>query len=141
MLEPDLPLRPEQLEQEDENLLLKLDQFQSRFTKLQDHLGARLFAALLEALGEDAHSMSALDRTYRLEALGFLPDAEKWIAWRAIRNQLSHDYPGQTEELCAGFQLAFAAAKDLLGTWQHLLQKVLLHPILSQALSKDNVNA
>jgi hypothetical protein len=49
-----------------------LDQFAYRYTRLQDDMGAKLMPAVLKALGEDVAPMSALDRFFRLEQLGWL---------------------------------------------------------------------
>ncbi len=39
-----------------------LDQFAHRYTRLQDDMGARLFPAILRALGEEIAAMPVLDR-------------------------------------------------------------------------------
>jgi hypothetical protein len=134
-LQASLPIRPEDLAKEDELLLMRLDQFQSRFSKLQDHIGSRIFPAVLDALGEDASSMSVLDRLYRLEALGFVENAESWADLRAVRNQLAHDYPESAEALTSELGHALQSARTLLATWRFLLAKVGQHPILSKAAS------
>jgi hypothetical protein len=130
-LRTSLPIQPEDLAKEDELLILRLDQFQSRFSKLQDHIGARVFPAVLDALGEDAASMSILDRLYRLEALGFVEDAEIWNDLRAVRNQLAHDYPEDADTLTTELGIALESARTLLRTWRFLLEKIGKHPLLA----------
>lgn len=70
-----------------------LDQFASRYTRLQDDMGARLIPAVLRALGEDIAAMPMLDRLNRMEQLAWLPNAEQWSELRRIRNEFAHDYP------------------------------------------------
>ncbi|MBS0543668.1 MAG: hypothetical protein JSR40_08025, partial [Proteobacteria bacterium] len=69
-----------------------LDQFAYRYTRLQDDMGARLFPAVLRALGEEVAPMPVLDRLARLEQLGWLPSAEQWLELRRIRNEFTHEY-------------------------------------------------
>jgi len=91
-----------------------LDQFAYRYTRLQDDMGARLFPAVLRALGEEIAAMPVLDRLNRLEQLGWLPAAEEWIDLRHIRNEFTHDYPETTGERFSRLQLATQAARRLL---------------------------
>jgi hypothetical protein len=90
-----------------------LDQFAYRYTRLQDDMGARLFPAVLRALGEDVAAMPAIDRFVRLEQLGWLPDAEEWTELRHIRNEFSHEYPESVEQRFARLELAFRSARRL----------------------------
>lgn len=91
-----------------------LDQFAYRYTRLQDDMGARLFPAVLRALGEDVAAMPAIDRFARLEQLGWLPDAEEWTELRHIRNEFSHEYPETVEQRFARLELAFRSARRLI---------------------------
>lgn len=133
----DLDLGPaltaELLMRDDPQLLRLLDQIQSRFTKLQDHLGNRLFPTLLDALAEDT-SLSMLDRLGRLEALGYLDSTDTWLALRATRNRLAHDYPASPEELAAEVLQAVEAARTLVELWSRLRLRLATHPFLRTAL-------
>lgn len=121
------------LMKDDPQLLRLLDQIQSRFTKLQDHLGNRLFPTLLDALAEDA-SLAMLDRLGRLEALGYLESSDTWLALRATRNRLAHDYPASPEELAAEVLQAVEAARTLVELWSRLRLMLATHPVLRTAL-------
>lgn len=90
-----------------------LDQFAYRYTRLQDDMGARLFPAILRALGEEIAAMPVLDRLNRLEQLGWLPAAEEWIDLRRIRNEFTHDYPETLQERHGKLLLALQAARRL----------------------------
>lgn len=87
-----------------------LDQFAYRYTRLQDDMGARLFPAVLRALGEEVAPMPVLDRLARLEQLGWLPSAEQWLELRRIRNEFTHEYPEEVEERFVRLKLAIQAA-------------------------------
>ena len=91
-----------------------LDQFAYRYTRLQDDMGARLFPAVLRALGEEIAAMPVLDRLDRLEQLAWLPAADEWTDLRRVRNEFTHDYPETIAERYSRLQLAIRAARRLL---------------------------
>ncbi|RFO95932.1 hypothetical protein DIC66_16020 [Rhodoferax lacus] len=101
-----------------------VDQFAYRYTRLQDDLGARLIPAVLNALGEDVRSMSAVDRFGRLEQLGWLPSADQWLALRQVRNQFAHEYPDSSVERFERLQMATEAARQLLSIVELFNQKI-----------------
>ena len=101
-----------------------VDQFAYRYTRLQDDLGARLMPAVLNALGEDVRSMSAVDRFGRLEQLGWLPSADQWLALRQVRNQFAHEYPDSSVERFERLQMATEAARQLLSIVELFNQKI-----------------
>ena len=101
-----------------------LDQFAYRFTRLQDDMGAKLFADILTALGEDAAAWPVLDRLARLEQIGWLPDAETWQRLRFIRNEFVHEYPEDEAEREERLRLALEAAAQLLTIFQAVSERV-----------------
>jgi len=69
----------------------RLDAFAARFARLQDTLGDKLLPALLTRLGEPVSSV--LDNLDRAARLGLLEQpSETWIAVRAMRNRMVHEY-------------------------------------------------
>lgn len=110
-----------------------LDQFAYRFTRMQDDMGAKLFPAILRALGEDVASMSVIDRLHRLEQLGWLNSSEEWFDLRRIRNEFSHDYPDTAKERFERLMLAIQAAQRLLGILDVITEKAHRHDILNPA--------
>ena len=128
------PLSAELLSHDDIQLLRILDQIQSRFTKLQDHLGTRLFPALLDALAEDPR-LPMIDRLNLLEKLGYIKSADSWHDLRAVRNRLAHDYPSVPELLAAEVQQAVDAARAVLSLWSVLKTRILAHPVLQSLVS------
>lgn len=128
-----LPLSVELLAKDDPQLVRLLDQIQSRFTKLQDHLGARLFPSVLDALAEDPR-LPMIDRLDLLEKLGFLDSADSWHALRVIRNRMAHDYPDAPEVLVAELGQAIHSARDLLGIWSSVRERMFTRPALRAAM-------
>jgi hypothetical protein len=101
-----------------------LDQFAYRYTRLQDDIGAKLMPAVLKSLGEDVAPMSALDRFFRLEQLGWLASADDWQSLRQIRNQFTHDYPDNSTERFQRWQAAVHAASQLVSVLTRFQRKI-----------------
>lgn len=69
----------------------RLDAFTARFARLQDTAGDKLLPALLVCLGEPVGSViDNLDRAARLGLLA--ASSDDWIAARALRNRMVHEY-------------------------------------------------
>jgi hypothetical protein len=93
------------------------DQILFRFMKLQDAMGERLLAGTLDRLAEPFEDWPMRDRLDRLEKLGFL-DVSAWLAWRALRNRLAHEYPDAPELRHAQLLAAVSAAQGLLQAYR-----------------------
>lgn len=91
-----------------------LDQFTSRFAKLQDAMGTRLFPAILELTKEQEELPAFLDKLNRLEKIGAIPSIDTWLLLREIRNHFSHDYPDDPELQAAALNKAYNLAGILL---------------------------
>lgn len=96
----------------DASLVRLIDQILYRFAKLQDAVGERLVPATLSMLAEPHELWPMRDKLDRLERLGFL-DVQRWLAWRELRNRLSHEYPDQPEQRLATLSAALDAASEL----------------------------
>ena len=44
------------------------------------------------------YNESFIDLLNKLEALGMLPSPSKWMEWREMRNDLTHEYPDVVED-------------------------------------------
>lgn len=73
-----------------------LDAYLKRFSSIQDFLGAKIFALLLEVAGIDGSKMSEV--LYHIEKEGIIDSLDQWIELREIRNELEHDYPEELQE-------------------------------------------
>ena len=98
----------------DEDFLIRaIDQFVLRFIKLQDTLGEHVLRAFAsEVLAEPVSDLPMIDVLARLERYGVL-DSAQWARWRALRNSLTHEYPGHPETRIAVLEEARAAAGAL----------------------------
>lgn len=98
---------------EDFEKVKTIDTFIYRFIKLQDMMGDKLFRLFLDAIGEYKDSMSLLDVLDKLEKLGIVKDAFKWMEYRKLRNKLTHEYPSNEDEVIDGIKIAMDAFTDI----------------------------
>jgi len=91
----------------------RLDAFSARFARLQDTAGDKLLPALLARVGEPVGSViDNLDRAARLGWL--LQPSEAWIAARALRNRMVHEYIRQPALLAQAVNEAHLAVPMLV---------------------------
>ncbi|MCK4541073.1 MAG: TM1812 family CRISPR-associated protein [Spirochaetales bacterium] len=107
------PLSEEFLLNIDEENIEHLDQYVFRFMKLQDCIGQRIFASLLENLQEDYSTKPFLDILNRLEQLGVIENAYSWQELRDIRNDITHEYPKNTTENTMALNELYIKTADL----------------------------
>jgi len=91
-----------------------LDQFSTRFGKLQDVMGAKLFPSVLEITKEPGELKAFIDKLYRLEKIGAIASADDWLLMREARNTFSHDYPDDQELQAALLNKLYELATQLL---------------------------
>lgn len=96
-----------------------LDMTTTRFGKLQDIIGAKIFPLILDILGED-NAPSFRDKLNRLEKLNIIHNANWWMDLREIRNQITHDYLDDYDILSKNFNMLIPIAKQLLVFWDDL---------------------
>jgi len=84
----------------DEDLAV-IDQLFSRFSRLQDAMGNKLFPALLALTKEPVVDLPFIDKLHLLERIHAIDAADGWLELREIRNSLTHDYPEDPVLQCA----------------------------------------
>ena len=99
-----------------------LDMMTTRFGKLQDIIGSKIFPIILNLLEEDA--VAFIDKLNKLEKLGYIDDATWWIELREIRNKIAHDYPDDHDLICSHISAVIVKAAELIEFWQKLKTKV-----------------
>lgn len=87
------PFKENSFPLKDSDDLAYLDMFTTRFSKLQDTLGNKIFGLALDLLGNGSQNLTYIDRLNFLEKYGILESAAKWRGLRDIRNELAHEYP------------------------------------------------
>lgn len=90
--------------------------FTSRFAKLQDVLGGKLFKLALDFAEEPSPRTSFLDTLNILEKLGCVTDRNLWLSLRETRNHISHEYPHNYDDLAYYLNKAVELSSFLLDT-------------------------
>ena len=90
-----------------------IDIFIYRFIKLQDMMGEKLFKIFLDEIGEYKDNMSLLDILDKLEKFEIIKNAYDWMEYRKLRNQLTHEYPNNEDEIIEGIILAIDVYKEI----------------------------
>jgi len=98
------------------------DMLTTRFGKLQDIIGSKIFPLILNLLEEDA--VAFIDKLNKLEKLGYIEDANWWIELREIRNKIAHYYPDDHDLICSHISVATIKAAGLIEFWQKLKTKI-----------------
>jgi hypothetical protein len=115
-----LPFTADNIQTITEEDLGFLELLTSRFAKLQDLIGSKIFPLLLDLAQENIQELSTLDRLNKLEKLGLLPSAKEWIDMRTIRNLVTHEYPDQPQVMAEQLDKIINEAQRLLSYWEYL---------------------
>jgi len=91
---------------EDFEKIKTIDTFIYRFIKLQDLMGDKLFKVFLNSIGEYRDNMSLIDVLDKLEKLEIIDNSREWMEFRNLRNQLTHEYPNNEQDIIDGILLA-----------------------------------
>lgn len=94
-LEAYFPLSAKDIEKMPGEKLAYCELYTSRFCKLQDLMGSKIFTLLLEVTEEEGtvDTMTFIDKLNKLEKLELIESADEWKEMRRIRNHISHEYP------------------------------------------------
>ena len=100
-----LPLREKDIENIDNDKRLRelIDLIIFNFTKIQSLLGEKVFREVAEVMLLEYRDF--LDLLSKLEKNGIL-DVYEWKKLRVIRNNFSHEYPEEIEEITANINEA-----------------------------------
>ncbi len=94
-----LPINAERYQNLTKEEVQSIDQFLFRFAKMQDTMGDKIFRMIDKEYSESSEPIPFIDLLNRLEKLGFLNNAKEWLNLRTIRNDVSHQYDDEPEEM------------------------------------------
>jgi predicted nucleotidyltransferase len=97
-----------------------IDQYLFRFAKLQDTMVDKLFKLILAQYEENLQQYTFIDVLNKLEKLGFLPSAKEWQILRTIRNEISHQYDDEPEEMSQAINNILGQKGIIVGIYKHL---------------------
>lgn len=106
---------------EDFEKVKTIDTFIYRFIKFQDMMGDKLFRIFLDEIGEYKDNMSLLDVLDKLEKIGILDNSYSWMEYRKLRNNLTHEYPNNEQDILDGIELAL----DAFSHMELILEKII----------------
>lgn len=108
------PFTIEMAHQLDESaeMAIQLEAFVSRFCRLQETIGDKLLPSLLKYFGEQPAPF--LVNLNKAERLGWLDSTEGWLALRALRNQMIHEYIEDAALLANAVNTAYAHIEVLI---------------------------
>jgi len=107
-------LTPDHFMVRDPDLIAALDQFAYRFAKLQDVMSIQLFRAYAVAeVHAPVEESPVIDILKLLERYQLIPSVTRWQQIREMRNQITHEYAMQVEELIAAITQAFTMVDEM----------------------------
>ncbi len=101
-----------------------IDQFLFRFAKLQDAMGEKLFKTILLFLDENIENKPFIDILNRLEKLELIESANIWRELRSDRNDLSHTYDDESEEMANSINKLYEKKDILIEIYRNIKRSV-----------------
>jgi hypothetical protein len=101
-----------------------IDSFIYRFTKIQDKMGEKLFPKVLQELQEYKNNMAFIDILNKLERLELIDSSDEWIDFRKFRNNLTHEYPNNEEDIVEAINLLIDVYKKIKNIYKIVLKRV-----------------
>lgn len=115
-----MPLDEKKYAELNEDYIEHIDQFLFRFAKIQDAIGERLFVNTLRYLDEPVEGKPYIDLLNRLETLNILDSVDQWRELRRIRNEISHQYEDDPEEMASAINLIYNKKDELENIYKNL---------------------
>lgn len=108
-----IPMTVQEYEQLTKDEIQAIDQYLFRFSKLQDTMGDKIFKLIFNQYNQSDKALPFVDMLNQLEKLGFLYSAKEWINLRKIRNEISHQYDDEPDEMSKALNNIFSQ-KDII---------------------------
>ena len=109
---------------EDIEKIKAIDSFIYRFTKIQDKMGDKFFPAILRELQEYKNSMALIDVLNKMEKLELLEKSDDWIDYRKLRNNLTHEYPNNSEDIVEAINISIEVYEDMKKIYHKMLLRI-----------------
>lgn len=118
------PIMPDRMEALSLEELGCLEILTSRFSRLQDTLGAKVFPRLADLLTNDPTPRVFIDTLHLLEKYNLLPSRLFWEEMREVRNHIAHEYPDNPSLMAKNLRQAQVKAKELVDYWDQLKPEI-----------------
>ena len=96
-----------------------IDQFNFRFSKLQDTIGESILKGILILAEENVEKMTFLDILNRLEKLDIV-DKNRWLELREVRNEIAHEYSFNQDEVVDSINLIYDKSDELISIYSDI---------------------
>lgn len=107
-----------------DNELLYIELLTSRFAKLQDYLGNKVFNEALNLLKEYDDNATMRDKLVKLERLEIIGSVELWDKMREVRNHISHEYPDKPALTAIYLNQVIALAPQLIRILHNTISRI-----------------
>jgi hypothetical protein len=114
------PLSAPRYEKLNDEEIGAIDQYLFRFSKLQDTLGKRVFRMIVSEYEDNINELTFLDILNRLEKIGLLDDVNIWKKLRDVRNDISHQYDDEAEDMAEALNNIFAYKTELISIFDKI---------------------
>ena len=114
------PLSSKKYQALDGHAIKNIDQYLFRFSKLQDTMGEKLFRLIVQDFIENIDKMTFIDILNQLEKIEILENAQDWKVLRSIRNNISHQYDDDPEEMADALNKIFAQKEILIEIYNNI---------------------
>ena len=94
-----IPLSVEKYKELTKDEVQDIDQYIFRFSKLQDTMGDKIFKLALNNYETVNSAIPFIDMLNKLEKHGCISSAKEWSYLRKLRNEVSHQYDDEAEEM------------------------------------------
>jgi len=118
------PISASKYEKLNDDEIEAIDQYLFRFSKLQDTIGDKLFRLILSQYMENIEQLTFLDILNHLEKFAILESADIWRKLRAIRNDISHQYDDEPQDMAEALNNIFAYKNELIKIYEHIKKRV-----------------
>jgi len=118
-----LPITSKEYETLNKDIVQALDQYLFRFSKLQDTIGEKIFPLIISFYDDHVYTIPFKDLLNKLEKTGFIFSAKEWMHLRKIRNDISHQYDDEPEEMSQAINLIVDNKKILIDIYYNLKNK------------------
>ncbi len=124
-LKNSLPITSQKYKNLTKDEVQALDQYLFRFAKLQDTMSDKIFKLVITIYEQSDETLPFKDILNRLEKYNFIQNAKEWSYLRKVRNEISHQYDDEPEEMAEALNNIVSQKETIESIYIYLKQKIL----------------
>lgn len=125
-----LPLTAQKYTELKKNEVQAIDQYLFRFSKLQDTIGEKIFKLIISQYNSTEEPITFADMLNQLEKFDFIFSAKEWMNLRKIRNDISHQYDDEANEMSLAINNIFTQYGVIKNIYLKLKEKAKTQALL-----------